>query len=96
MQSEVLDLVYSAIDEINALADDEKKIEKSPDAILLGDDSVVDSLAFVNLVVAIENQIRDRTQKSVVLISEDTLADSEDPFRTVGTLTAYIEKLLSA
>ena len=95
MGEDTLALVYAAIDEVNAQGVDGKLLEKSPDADLLGGERRVDSLTFVNLVVAIEEQIQDKTGKSVVLVDEDSMALQDQPFRTVGTLAQYVQRVVA-
>ncbi len=76
-------------------AGDDGLVRKSPDTLLMGGEGSLDSLAFVNLVVAVENEIQRRTHKSVVLVNEQTLEGDEHPFRTVGTLANLIDRLLA-
>jgi D-alanine--poly(phosphoribitol) ligase subunit 2 len=95
MRADILALVYSAIDEVDPMTADGAALAKSPDARLLGSDSGVDSLTFVNLVVALEEQIQTKLGKSVVLVDEDNMAADEHPFRTIGTLAEYVERVLN-
>lgn len=95
MREDILAMVYSAIDEIEPTTADGALLAKAPDARLLGSDSGVDSLTFVNLIVALEEQIRRKLGKSVVLVDEDNMAADEHPFRTIGTLAEYVERLLN-
>ena len=95
MQQEILALVYAAIDEVNAQSADAVAIAKTPDTRLLGGSQGVDSLTFVNLVVALEEKIQDSLGHSVVLVDEDSMALQEHPFRTVGTLAEYVEKIIA-
>ena len=95
MSQDILELVYSAIDEVNAQAAEGAAIDKRPETRLLGGERGLDSLTFVNLVVAIEEQIQNGLGKSVVLVDEDSMALQEHPFRTVGTLAAYVEKVIA-
>ncbi len=95
MAQDILGLVYAAIDEVNAQSADGVAIAKAPDARLLGRDGGVDSLTFVNLVVAIEEQIQNELGQSVVLVDEDSMALQEHPFRTVGTLADYVRKIIA-
>lgn len=88
-----LDMLYTAIDEVNAQTDG-PHIEKSPDILLFGGDHGIDSLTLVNLIAAIEQQIQMRTGKSVVIVDESTLALKDNPFQTIGTLAAHVEALL--
>ena len=95
MREDILALVYAGIDEVNAQSAEGVPIAKTQDAPLLGGDKGVDSLTFVNLVVAIEEQIQSSLGKSVVLVDEHSMALQEHPFRTVGTLANYVEKILA-
>ncbi len=95
MRENILGLVYAAIDDVNGQSVNGVSLEKNPDARLLSGDRGVDSLTFVNLVVAIEEQIQNRMGQSVVLVDEDSMALQEHPFRTIGSLAGYIEKVLA-
>ena len=95
MNENILGLVYAAIDDVNAQSANGARLEKEPGANLLGGDNGVDSLTFVNLIVAIEEQIQSNLGKSVVLVDEDSMSSHVHPFRTVGTLTDYIETILA-
>ena len=92
---DILPLVYAAIDDVNAQSVKGAVLEKAPEAPLLAGKKGVDSLTFVNLVVALEEQIQNATGKSVVLVDEGSMSDEEHPFLTVGTLVAYVERVLS-
>ncbi len=94
MRDDILTFIYSAIDEVEALTIGGAPVEKTPEACLLGSDKGVDSLTFVNLVVAVEEQIHKKLGKSVVLVDEDNMGLEEHPFRTLGTMAEYIEKVL--
>jgi acyl carrier protein len=94
MREDILALVYAAIDEIDPQTAGGEPLKKSPDSRLLGSDSGVDSLTFVNLVVALEEQIQKKFGKSVVLVDEENMAAEEHPFRTIGTLAEYVERVL--
>ena len=91
---EILTLIYDAIDEVNATSADGAKLDKTQDTHLLGSSSGLDSLTFVNFIVAVEGRIEQALGKSVLLIDEDNLALQEHPFRTVGTLASYVEKVM--
>lgn len=94
MRTDILGLVYAAIDDVN-LSDQKTPLEKNPETPLLAGKTGVDSLTFVNLIVALEEQIQTATGNFVVLVDEDSMALQEHPFRTVGTLADYVEKVLS-
>jgi acyl carrier protein len=94
LRQDILELVYAAIDEVNAQSADGAPIVKAPETRLLGGERGVDSLTFVNLVVAVEEQIQNALGESVILVDEDSMALQAHPFRTVGTLAGYVGKIL--
>jgi len=95
LRDDILGWVYAAIDEVNAQSEKTPALQKNLDAPLLAGKAGIDSLTFVNLIVALEEQIQNATGQSVVLVDEDSMTLQEHPFRAVGTLAAYVEKVLS-
>ena len=93
MAIDALQLVYLAIDEVNAQMEDHPPIPKSPDTVLLGN-SGMDSLTLVNLISTIEQDIQTQTGKMVTVIDEQVFTQAEGPLRTVGTLASYLQGLL--
>lgn len=96
MREDILRLVYAAVDEVNAQTVNGEPLEKSLETSLLGGDEGMDSLTFVNLIVALEEQIQQTLGKSVVLVNEDSMSLQEQPFRTIGTLATYVQTLVDS
>jgi D-alanine--poly(phosphoribitol) ligase subunit 2 len=69
-------------------------IERGAEAPLFGGDGVLDSLGLVLLVLAVEDSIEERLGIAVSLADKRAVSQTSSPFRTVGTLTAYVEALL--
>lgn len=64
------------------------------DTMVYGHDGYLDSLGLINLIVALENSIRDKFDKSIVLANEKAMSKDQTPFKTVRTLSDYIFSLL--
>lgn len=88
-----VDIIYAAIDERNDLATDAPKIEKSEQTVLVGEDGL-DSLAFVSLIVSVEEKVQDASDTIIALADERAFSRPESPFRTVSTLATYIDELV--
>jgi acyl carrier protein len=88
-----LELIYKAVDEINAQNPDAPPVSKSPDTLLLDAKGGVDSLTLVNLVVAIEQIVFDETGKSITLADESIFSSADNPFQSVGSLAAYLDNI---
>ena len=69
-------------------------IPAGPDTVLLGDGGAVDSLGLVRLIMTIERQIEDDFGGPLSLTDEKAMSQRNSPFRTVGSLTAYIATCL--
>jgi len=92
--SKALDILYSAIDELNEQLEEDERVVKALDSPILGSDDGLDSLSVVNLVVAIEQEIMSQTGQSVVLVDEKAMESDAHPFRDVKALAAHIERLI--
>src|SRR5437773_12578381 len=92
IQSEnVQRIVDQAIDRLNELLDPENALVKSSDTILLGPDGKLDSMGFVNLVVALEEGLKSGLGLDLSLMDE-LYADEQWSERglTVGSLVSLL------
>jgi len=90
----ITDLIWDAIDEVNALLPEDARIQRSEDAVLLGAAGGLDSFGLVNLVVALEQRIEDEFGVTLTLADEKAMSHRRSPFRTVPTLRDYVVDLL--
>jgi acyl carrier protein len=93
MLEEVVSLI---IETANELGEEELStdVEMTRETELFGESGVLDSMGLVTLVVAVEQAIEDRFEKSVALADEKALSRSKSPYRTVLTLAEYaVEQL---
>lgn len=60
---------------------------------LIGAKGVLDSMGLVNLIADIETSLLDEGVE-ITLINELSMSERLSPFRTIGTLCAYIETLM--
>ncbi len=94
LKQKILKIIFDAIDDLNSTFPTEKKLEKSVDLHLFGAQGRLDSLGFVNLIIAIEQRIEEEFRVSVSLADSKALSQQNSPFRTVGLLAEYICLLL--
>ena len=95
MGDDILAIIYAAIDELNGQSIKGLKIQKNAETQLLAKGSGLDSLAFVNLIVAVEGQLETSLGLSIVLVDEYSMSLQENPFRTVGSLASYVEAVVA-
>jgi acyl carrier protein len=85
MINKVIEILYSAIDDLNEQI--EQPIEKN-EATKLSDN--LDSLNLINYIVSVEDLIQEKLDKTVVLSDEEIMDQKMNPFETIGTLAEYI------
>ena len=94
VKDKIIDLIYQVVDEFNQQEDQYAELEKSLTTIILGKESILDSLGIVNFIVAVEQNIEDTFDLSITLADERALSQTESPFSTIQSLTNYIEMLI--
>ena len=90
----VIESIYTAIDEFNAVAEEPRHLEKSPETILFGKDGRLDSLGLVSLIVEIEGQVQTDFDTTITLADERAMSRRSSPFRSIDTLAEYITEIL--
>lgn len=85
---------FQAVDEVNSLLPMDKRLAKSADTALTGDETVLDSLGLVNFLVAVEGAVASQCGATISLINEDSMSRQPSPFRTIGSLMDYAFALM--
>lgn len=85
-----LRLVREAIAEVNRMSDAGAEISPAEGTVLLGEGSALDSLAFVNLMVAVDSRVSEHTGREIALMDLIDADAASSPIRTVGMLADYV------
>ena len=62
--------------------------------LLFAPRSIVDSLTLVSLIVDVEQRLNEEANVSIVIADERAMSQERSPFRTVGTLSDYVQRLV--
>ncbi len=92
-QSEIQDIIYQAIEMANNVREDDKQIPKGVDTALYTKDGHLDSMGLVGFLIDVEELFLDEDIQ-IALSDEKAMSQKNSPFKTVQTLTDYIETLL--
>jgi len=87
------DIITVIINEASSIIDLEND-KINFDTTIYGNDSRLDSLGLINLIVAVEQNIEDEFDVSITIADERAMSQKYSPFRTIGSLADYIEVLL--
>lgn len=93
-RQKILEIVYSAVDEVWTQAEMGEPLRKSEDLILFGRNGMLDSIGLVHFVAAVEEQVAERFGTEITLVSDRALSRTESPFRTVDRVVDFIAELL--
>jgi len=91
---EINSLISDALEELNQLMLPEKRVKISHDIELSGSKGTLDSLALVNLVVILEDQIYSKYGIEISLAGEQLNAQQANPFQSMKSLSEHILKLI--
>jgi acyl carrier protein len=94
MKQKIFQLIFIAIDELNEQRGTEDQISKTVDTVILGQDSMIDSLGLVNLIVSLEQSVNDEMDVEITLADERAMMMESSPFRSVRTLADFIENMI--
>ena len=88
-------IVENIISEVsNSIYTENEEIVINENSVINGDNSQLDSLALVSLIVAVEQNIEDEFGISITLADERAMAQENSPFRSVRSLADYVETIL--
>ena len=88
-------IVENIIREVsNIIHTDNEEIVFNENSVIYGDNSPLDSLALVSLIVAVEQDIEDKFDISITLADERAMSLENSPFRSVRSLADYVETIL--
>lgn len=88
-------IVFNSIKEMNSELSEKQKIQQSRQTVLFGKGGILDSLSLVNLIIIIEQNINEELDISITIADERAMSQKNSPFKTVGTLSDYINTLLN-
>ena len=94
-EEKVLRAICSAVDAVNEDLSKNEKISKSMDAHLYGKNGNLDSIALVNLIVAVEETIADEFGVAITLADERAMSQRKSTFKSMRSLSEYILLLLN-
>ena len=88
-----IDIIYAAIDDLNEQLPAGRKLEKTPQTVLLGAGGTIDSVGFINLVVLLEEKCQENFG---VALSLTESASDDNSFRDIASLEDHINRLVGA
>ena len=90
----IIQAIFNAVDEVNALLPKQKQLEKSIDTGLFGQSGELDSLGLVTFIVATEEQLEEEFGSALTLADDKAMSQKNSPFKTIKALADYISLLL--
>jgi acyl carrier protein len=91
----VLESIYEALRALNDERAADEQIEIGPQTCLFGEDSALDSLSLVSVIVDLETLVSDKFDRSISLTDDKAMSREPVPFTDVAALHAYILELVA-
>ena len=96
MTDELIQMISAATRELATEQGIEVPQSLDANTRLFGEGGLLDSMALVSLVIAVEQALEDKYGVAVALADEKALSQRSSPYRSIGTLAAYAAQELSA
>ncbi|MFT6267865.1 MAG: acyl carrier protein [Alphaproteobacteria bacterium] len=93
--AQIQSIIFSAIEMSNNIREDDQQIPAAASTELYGKDGHLDSMGLVAILIDIEELFLDE-EIQIALSDERAMSQKNSPFRSVETLTDYIEKLINS
>jgi acyl carrier protein len=90
----VISVISEAVAELNEQRRRSEQLVDDPTTLIVGADSQLDSLGFVNLIFALEQKIEDSFDTSLALSDELVLDGDQSAFQTLGALAEFVHSML--
>jgi acyl carrier protein len=94
-EDDVVALIHGALRTLNEERSPAEQITVGPDTCLFGENSVLDSLSLVSVIVDIETLTSDRYGRAVSLTDDAAMSRDPVPFTNVAALKGYILEQLA-
>jgi acyl carrier protein len=88
-EEKIFQTIFGVVDEVNKMLPEERRLQKLPDTLLVGDQGNLDSLGVINFVVELESRIQKDFNLALNLIG--VLDAPEEPMKSIGRLAKFIE-----
>ena len=95
LRKNVTQVLYSSIEKLNETLDSSEKILKSLEEPLIGENSKLDSMGLISLIVQVEEDIEEKLQKIVTLADEKALSRKNSPYKNISSLVDFICDIIS-
>ncbi len=90
-REDAIAIIYAELEKMNAEKGRVTPLPVASDTKLLGSERALDSIDFVNLILALEEALATRLKKSITLLDENAYTDHA--FRDVSSLADHIVRL---
>jgi acyl carrier protein len=96
MTEELTELIIAATRDLSAEQGIDAPADLGPATRLFGESGLLDSMALVSLVIAVEQAIEEKYQVAIALADEKALSQRSSPYRTIDSLASYAAGELAA
>jgi hypothetical protein len=87
-------IIYPVVDALEGTLTAGHEFRKNPETILFGLDAPLDSVSLLTFITGVEEQFQNITGNTIQLLTPETMALDESPFRSLGSLAAYLNQVI--
>lgn len=95
MKEKINSIIFKILSDIGEDIGDNKLKRCNEHSPLFGNEKILDSLMFIRFISELEEEISALFKKNIVILDTDNLKQENSPFKTINSLSAYIEQILN-
>ena len=94
-KQQIFDIVINQVTELNDTLPEDQQFEVSKDTVLFGNDSKIDSLSLVSVIVDLEGVFSSDYNFDISLTDDRAMTREVSPFDNVTSLVDYIDEIIN-
>ena len=94
-KQQILDIVINQVTELNDTLPEDQQFSVSNETVLFGDNSKIDSLSLVSVIVDLEGVFSSEYDFDISLTDDRAMTREISPFDNVASLVDYIHEIIS-
>ena len=93
-QEKLVQAIFAAVDALNDQLPKGVRVAKSLEAPLYGQGGHLESIDLVNLIIEVEEKVKDAFDVSITIADDRAVSSRNSPFVTLGALTNHVSELI--
>ena len=94
MKEKIEEIIRDSLKDLDINLEDARFEKPFSNIKLFGSQGLLDSIGLVTLISSVESKVLDGLNVEIIIASEKAMSQQSSPFRTIQSLTSYVDELI--